>query len=53
MNIVYVFDKNYLRFFHRSSSSLIKHNPKAKVFVVSPEPLNVENNIVITPPDLR
>lgn len=53
MNIVYVFDENYIKYFEISSLSLKKHNPDAKIYVVSPKPLNIENNIVITPPKLR
>lgn len=53
MNVVYVFDENYKRYFEISKRSLLKHNPDAKITVVSPKPLNVENNIVITPPSLR
>lgn len=53
MNIVYVFDENYIKYFKISSLSLKKHNPDAKIYVVSPKPLGLENNIVITPPKLK
>lgn len=53
MNIVYVFDENYIKYFKISSRSLLKHNPDAKIYVLSPKPLGLENNIVITPPKLK
>ena len=53
MQVVYVFDKNYIELYKISSRSLLKHNPEAKITVVSPEPLGLENNIVITPPELK
>ncbi len=51
MNIVYVFDKNYIPFYEISVKSLLKHNPKAKITIVSPEPLNlgVENFVMKSP----
>lgn len=39
MNIVYVFDENYIDLYKISSRSLLKHNPEAKITVVSPRPL--------------
>lgn len=53
MNIVYVLDKKYLPLYELSVRSLLKHNPDASITVVSPEPLGVENNIVLTPPNLK
>lgn len=51
MQIVYVFDKNYIQYFKISVRSLLKHNPSAEITVVSPEPLDLGfNNIVMTPP---
>ena len=51
MQIVYVFDKNYIPLFNISVKSLLKFNPSAHVTVVSPEPLDIEfDNIVMTPP---
>lgn len=51
MNIVYVFDKNYIPYYKISVKSLLKHNPKAKITVVSPEPLDlgVENIVMKSP----
>lgn len=53
MNIVYVFDENYINLYKISSRSLLKHNPEAKITVVSPRPLPLENNIVIQAPALK
>lgn len=53
MNIVYVFDENYIDLYKISSRSLLKHNPEAKITVVSPRPLPLENNIVIQAPALK
>lgn len=48
MEIVYVFDKNYIPYFELSVQSVLKFNPKAHITVVSPEPLNIKyENIVI------
>ena len=54
MNVVYVFDKNYISYFEVSVRSLLKHNPDAKITIVSPEPLDLGfKNIVITPPKYK
>lgn len=53
MNVVYVFGKNYLDLYELSSKSLLKHNPDAKITVVSPEPLPLKNNVVIKAPKLK
>lgn len=53
MNIVYVLDKKYFPLYELSVRSLLKHNPDANITVVSPEPLGVENNIILTPPNLK
>lgn len=48
MQIVYVADKNYMPLVEISAKSLLKVNPKAKIAVVSPEPVETEfKNFVI------
>ena len=48
MEIVYVFDKNYIPYFEMSVKSVLKYNPNAHITVVSPEKLNIKyDNIVI------
>ena len=50
MEIVYVFDKNYLKYFEMSVKSVLKYNPNAHITVVSPEKLNIDkkfDNVVM------
>jgi len=50
MEIVYVFDKNYLPYFEMSVKTVLKYNPNAHITVVSPEKLNIDSkfdNVVI------
>lgn len=54
MEIVYVFDKNYIPYFELSVKSVLKFNPNAHITVVSPEKLDIEfENIVMDAPKLR
>lgn len=50
MEIVYVFDKNYIPYFNMSVQSVLKFNPNAHITVVSPEKLDIDKkytNVVI------
>jgi len=52
MEIVYVFDKNYIPYFNISVKSILKHNPNANITVVSAEKLDIlYNNIIIPLPE--
>lgn len=54
MEIVYVFDKNYIPYFEMSVQSVLKYNPHAHITVVSPHKLDIEfENIVMDAPKLR
>lgn len=48
MEIVYVFDENYLKYFEISVKTVLKYNPNAHITVVSPKKLDIKyDNIVI------
>jgi len=51
MEIVYAFDKNYLKYFNMSVDTLLKFNPNAHVTVVSTEPLDIPYDNIIIPID--
>lgn len=51
MEIVYVFDKNYLKYFNVSVKSVLKYNPYAHITVISPEKLDIPyDNVVMEIP---
>lgn len=49
MEIVYVFDKNYIPYFEMSVQSVLKYNPNAHITVVSPEKLDIPYKNVVIP----
>jgi lipopolysaccharide biosynthesis glycosyltransferase len=49
MEIVYVFDKNYIPYFEMSVQSVLKFNPNAHITVVSPEKLDIPYKNVVIP----
>ena len=49
MEIVYVFDKNYIPYFEMSVQSVLKFNPNANITVVSPEKLDISYKNVVIP----
>ena len=55
MEIVYVFDKNYLKFFNESVKSVLKYNPYAHITVISPEKLDIpyDNVVMDIPPNVK
>lgn len=55
MEIVYVFDERYLKYFNESVKSVLKFNPYAHITVVSPEKLNIpyDNIVMELPPNLK
>jgi len=42
MKIVYLTDKNYVKYLNISAESVLRHNPNAKILVISNEPLDIK-----------
>ena len=55
MEIVYVFDKNYLKYFNVSVKSVLKYNPYTHITVISPEKLDIpyDNVVMDIPPNVK
>ena len=47
MEIVYVFDHNYIKYFNESVKSVLKYNPDAHITVVSNEHLDIPYDVVV------
>lgn len=46
MEIVFVFDSNYIPYFNKCVDSVLKYNPKAHITVVSNEKLNIPYEVI-------